>query len=52
VPLYRGWSVVIACGILASFSGLGFYGFGVYLHALSRLHGWSAGLISVAVTVY
>jgi MFS family permease len=53
VPLYRGWAVVIACGILATFSwGLGFYGLGVYLHALSRLHGWSAGLISVAVTVY
>lgn len=53
MPLYRGWAVVIACGILATFSwGLGFYGLGVYLHALSRLHGWSAGLISVAVTVY
>jgi MFS family permease len=53
VPFYRGWSVVIACGIIASFSwGLGFYGLGVYLHALNRLHGWSAGLISVAVTVY
>jgi len=53
VPLYRGWSIVIACGIIASFSwGLGFYGLGVYLHALNRLHGWSAGLISVAVTVY
>ena len=53
MPLYRGWSVVVACGILASFSwGLGFYGLGVYLHALNRLHGWSAGLISVAVTVY
>jgi len=53
VRLYRGWSVVIACGILASFSwGLGFYGLGVYLHALNHLHGWSAGLISVAVTVY
>ena len=53
VPLYRGWSVVIACGILASFSwGLGFYGLGVYLHALNHLHGWSTGLISVAVTVY
>jgi len=53
VPFYRGWAVVIACGILATFSwGLGFYGLGVYLHALSRLHGWSAGLISVAVTVY
>jgi len=53
VRLYRGWSVVIACGILASFSwGLGFYGLGVFLHALNHLHGWSAGLISVAVTVY
>ncbi len=53
VPLYRGWAVVIACGILASFSwGLGFYGLGVYLHALNHLHGWSTGLISVAVTVY
>ncbi|MEX2223821.1 MAG: MFS transporter [Candidatus Rokuibacteriota bacterium] len=53
MPLYRGWLVVIACGIIASFSwGLGFYGLGVYLHALNRLHGWSAGLISVAVTVY
>jgi hypothetical protein len=52
-PLYRGWSVVIAGGVIASFSwGLGFYGLGVYLHALSRRHGWSAGLISVAVTVY
>ncbi len=53
VPLYRGWSVVVACGIIATFSwGLGFYGLGVYLHALGRLHGWSAGLISAAVTVY
>ncbi len=53
MPLYRGWSVVVACGIIATFSwGLGFYGLGVYLHALNRLHGWSAGLISVAVTVY
>ncbi|MGH7421197.1 MAG: MFS transporter, partial [Candidatus Rokuibacteriota bacterium] len=53
MPLYRGWSVVIACGIIASFSwGLGFYGLGVYLHALNRLHGWSPGLISLAVTVY
>jgi MFS family permease len=53
VPLYRGWSVVLACGIIASFSwGLGFYGLGVYLHALTRQHGWSAGLISLAVTAY
>jgi MFS family permease len=53
VPLYRGWLVVVACGILATFSwGLGFYGLGVYLHALGQLHGWSTGLISSAVTLY
>src|SRR4026208_1728372 len=53
MPLYRGWVVAVACVIIASVSwGLGFYGLGVYLHALSRLHGWSAGLISVAVTTY
>lgn len=53
MPLYRGWLVVIACGVVATFSwGLGFYGLGVYLHALHRLHGWSTGLISMAVTVY
>jgi hypothetical protein len=53
VPFYRGWCVVLACGIIASLSwGLGFYGLGVYLHALNRRHGWSAGLISIAVTVY
>jgi MFS family permease len=53
VRFYRGWAVVIACGIIAAFSwGLGFYGLGVYLHALTHLHGWSTGLISVAVTLY
>ncbi|HTI56439.1 MAG TPA: MFS transporter [Verrucomicrobiae bacterium] len=53
MPFYRGWAVVIACGIIAAFSwGLGFYGLGVYLHALNHLHGWSTGLISVAVTLY
>lgn len=53
MPLYRGWLVVVACGILATFSwGLGFYGLGVYLHALGQLHGWSTGLISAAVTLY
>jgi hypothetical protein len=52
VPFYRGWSVVIACGIIAAFSwGLGLYGLGVYLHALNHPHGWSTGLISVAVTL-
>jgi MFS family permease len=53
VPLYHGWLVVVACAVIATFSwGLGFYGLGVYLHALGQLHGWSPGLISLAVTVY
>ncbi len=53
MPFYRGWAVVAACGVIATFSwGLGFYGLGVYLHALTRIHGWSAGLISLAVTAY
>ena len=29
MPLYRGWAVVAACGVIATFSwGLGFYGLG------------------------
>ncbi len=49
----RGWSVVAACGLIAACSwGLGFYGLGVYLAALHRLHGWPTSLISVAITLY
>ncbi|HEX6210523.1 MAG TPA: MFS transporter [Methylomirabilota bacterium] len=49
----RGWSVVAACGLIAACSwGLGFYGLGVYLEALHRLHGWPTSLISGAITVY
>lgn len=51
--VYHGWYVVGACGIIACFSwGLGFYGLGVYLSALRRIHGWSTSLLSLAVTVY
>jgi MFS family permease len=54
VPLLsRGWSVVVACGLIAACSwGLGFYGLGVYLEALHRLHGWPTGLISAAISAY
>jgi MFS family permease len=54
VPLLsRGWSVVAACGLIAACSwGLGFYGLGVYLEALHRLHGWPTSLISAAITMY
>jgi MFS family permease len=49
----RGWSVVAACGLIAACSwGLGFYGLGVYLEALHRLHGWPTSLISAAITTY
>jgi MFS family permease len=51
--LSRGWSVVAACGLIAACSwGLGFYGLGVYLEALHRLHGWPTSLISAAITLY
>jgi len=51
--LSRGWAVVAACGLIAACSwGLGFYGLGVYLAALHRLHGWPTSLISAAITMY
>jgi MFS family permease len=51
--LSRGWSVVLACALIAACSwGLGFYGLGVYLEALHRLHGWPTSLISTAITTY
>jgi MFS family permease len=51
--LSRGWSVVAACGLIAACSwGLGFYGLGIYLEALHRLHGWPTSLISAAITMY
>ena len=51
--LSRGWRVVTACGLIAACSwGLGFYGLGVYLEALHRLHGWPTSLISAAITMY
>ena len=50
---YYGWYVVAACATIACFSwGFAFYGLGVYLHVLVRLHGWATGPISVAVTAY
>ena len=50
---YYGWYVVAACATIACLSwGFAFYGLGVYLHALARLHGWPTGLISMAVTGY
>ncbi|MFM9846199.1 MAG: MFS transporter [Hyphomicrobiaceae bacterium] len=50
---YRGWRVVAGCFLMATFGwGLGFYGHSVYLAELTRLHGWPAGAISTASTLY
>lgn len=47
------WPMVFACfctGVVAW--GLGFYGPGIYLAELQRLHHWPSGLISAATTTY
>jgi MFS family permease len=48
---YRGWRVVLACFLMALFAwGFGFYGHGVFLAELQRLHGWPTAVISGAST--
>lgn len=50
---YTGWRVVAACFAMAVFCwGFGFYGQGVYVAALRRLHPWGVSLISGASTAY
>lgn len=50
---YEGWPVVAVCFLVATFAwAAGFYGQGVYLAELQRLHGWPASLISTATTFY
>jgi len=50
---FPGWRVVIVCFVMAVFSwGFGFYGQGVYLAELSRLHGWPISTIATASTAY
>jgi len=50
---YQGWPVVGVCFLIATFAwAAGFYGQGVYLAELHRLHGWPASLISTATTCY
>lgn len=52
-PLRQAWPVVAACFAMAAFSwGFGFYGCGVYLVQLQAEHGWSAALVSAAVTTF
>jgi len=50
---FFGWQVVAAAFVLAVFAwGIGFYGPGVYLHALHAREGWSLSLISAAITLH
>ena len=50
---YEGWPVVGVCFLVAAVAwGLGFYGQGVYLAELQRVHGWAASSISTAATCY
>lgn len=50
---YEGWPIVGVCFLVATFAwGAGFYGQGVYLAELQRLHGWPSSLISTATTAY
>jgi MFS family permease len=50
---YRGWRAVLACFVMATFAwGFGFYGQGVFLAELARLHSWPSSLVSTASTCY
>lgn len=50
---FPGWWVVSACFVvLATTSGLGFYGLAVYLNALAKEKGWQVASISLATTVF
>jgi MFS family permease len=48
---YRGWRVVALCFVMAIFAwGFAFYGHGIYLPQLQRLHDWPTALVSAAST--
>jgi len=50
---YDGWRIVAVCFVVATFGwGFGFYGQGVYLAELHRLHGWPTSRISSATTFF
>jgi MFS family permease len=50
---FFGWVVVWAAFVIAIFGwGVGFYGTPIYLKTVQDARGWSAGLVSAAVTVH
>lgn len=51
--VFFGWKVVAAAFVLAVFAwGIGFYGPGVWLHALHAREGWPLSLIAAAITLH
>ncbi len=51
--IYHGWLVVGTCFIAALFTwGFGVFGASVYLSEVTRVHGWSISLVSLAVTLF
>lgn len=51
--MFHGWKVVAAAFVVALFGwGLGFYGPGIYLAALTDTHGWDIAAIASAITFY
>lgn len=50
---FPGWRVVAgAFVVIATASGLGFYGLAVYLNAFSRERGWDVASLSLATTLF
>lgn len=53
VRVFYGWWVVAACGIANSIgNALGLFGAGVYLNAVVLANGWTAALVSGAVSLF
>ncbi len=51
-PIFYGWWIVTACLLIAILSwGLGVFGLGVSLHAITQSRGLSVGSVSTAITV-
>jgi MFS family permease len=51
--VFYGWWVVAACfAMLVIASGIGFYGFSLFVGPLEDAFGWSRGLVMTGLTVY
>ncbi len=51
--IFYGWWMVAACLLVATFAWtLGVFGVSAYLYAITRLQGWSIGVVSSAITMF